>query len=54
MHRQKVKRLLSQLHDENPKVKGNMMAARKNVSPSHLMDPSLRELAGLDPVTGHR
>ncbi len=51
MHRQKVKRLLGELNDENPKVKGNMMAALKNVSPSHLMDPALREFAGLDPVT---
>jgi tRNA 2-thiocytidine biosynthesis protein TtcA len=54
MHRQKVKRLLAELNAENPKVKGNMMAAIKNVSPSHLMDPALRELAGLDPVTGHQ
>jgi len=54
MQRQKVKQLLTALHDENPKVKGNMMAAIKNVSPSHLMDPALRELAGLDPVTGHQ
>jgi len=53
MHRQKIKRMLSDLNAENPKVKGNMMAAIKNVSPSHLMDPALRELAGLDPVTGH-
>lgn len=54
MQRQKVKQLLTALHDENPKVKGNMMAAIKNVSPSHLMDPALREMAGLDPVTGHQ
>ena len=53
MQRQKIKRLLAQLHEENPKVKGNMLAAIKNVSPSHSMDPSLRELAGLDPVKGH-
>jgi len=51
LQRQKVKRLLGALHEENPKVKGNMMAAIKNVSPSHLMDPDLREFAGLDPVT---
>ena len=51
MQRQKVKRLLGELHAENPKVKGNMMAALRNVSPSHLLDLSLREAAGLDPVT---
>jgi tRNA 2-thiocytidine biosynthesis protein TtcA len=53
MQRQKIKRLLTELHAENPKVKGNMLAAIKNVRASHLMDPALRELAGLDPVTGH-
>ena len=31
-----------------------MMAAIKNVSPSHLMDQNLREMVGLDPVTGHQ
>lgn len=53
MQRQKIKALLTQLNEDNPKVKGNMLAAIKNVSASHLMDPGLRELAGLDPVTGH-
>ena len=51
MLRQKVKRLLGELHQENPKVKGKMMAALKTLSPSHLMDPALREFAVLDPVT---
>lgn len=52
LQRQKVKRLLTELNAENPKVKGNMMAAIKNVSPSHLMDLSLRAQVGLDPITG--
>ena len=52
LQRQKVKRLLTDLNAENPKVKGNMMAAIKNVSPSHLMDLGLREQVGLDPITG--
>jgi len=51
LQRQKVKRLLSELNAENPKVKGNMMAAIRNVSPSHLMDLSLRAQVGLDPIT---
>ena len=52
LQRQKVKRLLTELNAENPKVKGNMMAAIKNVSPSHPMDLSLRAQVGLDPITG--
>jgi tRNA 2-thiocytidine biosynthesis protein TtcA len=54
MHRQKIKAMLGALHAENPKVKGNMMAAIKNVSPSHLLDQDLRILAGLDPITAER
>jgi tRNA 2-thiocytidine biosynthesis protein TtcA len=52
LHRQKIKALLHQLNVENPKVKGNMMAAMRNVSPSHLLDLGLREATGLDPITG--
>ena len=52
LHRQKIKALLHDLNVENPKVKGNMMAAMRNVSPSHLLDLDLREAAGLDPITG--
>ncbi len=52
MHRQKIKAMLNTLDTENPKVKGNMMAAIKNVVPSHLLDADLREMAGLDRVTG--
>lgn len=41
LHRQRVKRLLGQLNDENPRVKANMLAALKNVVPSHLLDNDL-------------
>ena len=54
MQRQKIKTMLGALNAENPKVKGNMMAAIKNVIPSHLLDSDLRVLAGLDPVTAER
>lgn len=41
LYRQRVKRLLAQLQEENPNVKGNLMTALTNVRPTHLMDPSL-------------
>ncbi len=44
--RQKMKRLLGQLQRDNPKVKGNMMAALGNVRGSHLLDRDLRRAMG--------
>jgi len=41
LKRQEMKALLTRLSEENPKVKGNMMAALSNVRPSHLLDPSI-------------
>ncbi len=52
LQRKRVKRLIAELAAENDKVPGNMFAALQNVVPSHLMDRSLRERAGLDGVTG--
>lgn len=52
LHRKKIKAMIAELAAENPKVPGNMFAALRNVKPSHLMDPALRELVGLDGVTG--
>lgn len=49
-HRQRVKRLIAQLHQENHNVKGNMMAAIANIRPTHLFDPKLRELYGVDEI----
>lgn len=49
-HRQRVKRLIGELHRENHNVKGNMMAAIANVRPTHLFDPKLRELYGVDRI----
>lgn len=51
-HRKKVKALIAALHAENPNVKGNLLAAIGNVRPTHLLDPKLRELYGLDRMTG--
>lgn len=52
LQRQRIKRMLHALNDENPKVKGNMMAALRNVRPSHLLDMGLRSAVGLDPLSG--
>lgn len=48
LQRKRVKRLIAELAAENDKVPGNMFAALQNVVPSHLMDRSLRALAGVD------
>ena len=40
--RQLVKQLLGQLEAGDPGLKQNMLAALRNVKPSHLLDPSLR------------
>lgn len=52
LKRQQIKRLINDLNTENPKVKGNMFAAIRNVKPSHLLDAALREAVGMDGVTG--
>ncbi|MEE2749896.1 MAG: tRNA 2-thiocytidine(32) synthetase TtcA [Myxococcota bacterium] len=41
LKRQEMKALLARLSADNPKVKGNMMAALSNVRPTHLLDPNL-------------
>jgi tRNA 2-thiocytidine biosynthesis protein TtcA len=43
MHRQKVKQLIAALDAENPKVRGNMLAALGNINPTHLLDRNLLE-----------
>jgi tRNA 2-thiocytidine biosynthesis protein TtcA len=41
LRRKAMKRLIAQLHADNPKVRGNLFAALSNVVPSHLLDPRL-------------
>jgi tRNA 2-thiocytidine biosynthesis protein TtcA len=48
LKRQEIKALIASLHEANPKVKGNMLAALKNVRPTHLMDKSLLRTDELD------
>lgn len=43
LKRQKVKALLNELAAENPNVRGNLLAALRNVVPSHLLDKGLIE-----------
>jgi tRNA 2-thiocytidine biosynthesis protein TtcA len=45
-YRQRVKGLLSMLEADNPKIKGNLLAALSNVRVSHLMDRDLTERLG--------
>lgn len=47
LHRKKIKRMLAALELENPKIKGNLMAAVGNVRPSHLLDRKLWEQTGV-------
>ena len=43
LKRKRMKALIHELHTENPKVRGNMLAALANVVPSHLMDTDLQQ-----------
>lgn len=52
LKRQKVKRLIRELADENDTIPGNIFAALGNVKPSHMLDKALREAVGMDPETG--
>lgn len=45
--RQRVKKLIQQLSDENPKVPSNILHALQSVQPSQLMDKSLWDFVGL-------
>ncbi len=48
LSRQRVKRLISSLEEENPKVPSNLLHALGSVQPSQLMDPDLWDFKGLD------
>jgi len=43
LYRQRIKGLLSMLEADNPKIKGNLLAALSHVRVSHLMDRELEE-----------
>jgi tRNA 2-thiocytidine biosynthesis protein TtcA len=46
--RQVIKRLLSELSKDSPELKNHMLAALGNVSPTHLLDPTLGRISGAD------
>lgn len=52
LQRPQVKLLLSTLETFNPNAKQNLLHALSDVRPSHLLDQSLREAVGMDPITG--
>ena len=52
LQRPAVKLLLQALQSMNPTAGQNMIRACRDVRPSHLLDQSLREACGMDPVTG--
>ena len=41
LKRQQIKRLIADLEKDNPKLRGNLMAAMRNVRPTHTLDPAL-------------
>jgi tRNA 2-thiocytidine biosynthesis protein TtcA len=47
LKRQRIKRLVDELHAENPNVRGNLFAALGNVRPTHLLDRELSRALGL-------
>ena len=41
LKRQRIKKMITELNDENPHVRSNMFHAVRNVRPSHLLDPTV-------------
>jgi tRNA 2-thiocytidine biosynthesis protein TtcA len=52
LKRKRVKGLIAELARENPKVRGNLLAALGNVRPTHLLDAELRAALGLEEANG--
>jgi tRNA 2-thiocytidine biosynthesis protein TtcA len=52
LQRPAVRLLLQTLQGMNPTAGQNMLRACQDIQPSHLLDQSLREACGMDPVTG--
>ncbi len=48
LKRQKIKRLITELHSDNDNVRGNMLSALRNVRVSHLLDRDLWAQVGFD------
>ena len=52
LKRKQVKRLLTELEQDNDNIKGNLFAALSNVRPTHLLDPIVRQVMGVDEARG--
>ncbi|MCO4748055.1 MAG: tRNA 2-thiocytidine(32) synthetase TtcA [Proteobacteria bacterium] len=52
LKRKQVRQLIETLHADNDKVKGNLFASLSHVRATHLMDPLLRSVMGLDDARG--
>jgi tRNA 2-thiocytidine biosynthesis protein TtcA len=52
LKRKRVKQLISELHADNPNVRGNMLNALMNVRVSHLLDRDLYRRVGLSEAIG--
>lgn len=52
LQRPQVKLLLNTLESLNPNAKQNLLRAMSDIRPSHMLDQSLREACGMDPITG--
>lgn len=50
LQRQQIKRMLTEMSEKNSSVKGNMMAALRNIRVSHLLDAELIRLKGGAPT----
>jgi tRNA 2-thiocytidine biosynthesis protein TtcA len=52
LKRARIKRLITELEQEIPHIRGSMMNALRNVIPSHLLDTQLFNFKDLGSVTG--
>ncbi len=50
LRRARVKRLVTELEKEIPSIRGSMLTALGNATPTHLLDPKLFDFRGLAPV----
>jgi len=52
LKRKRIKALIAELARENPKLRGNLLAALGNVRPTHLLDAELKRELGLEEARG--
>ncbi len=48
--RQRVKKLIAQLSEENPKIPSNILHALQSIQPSQLMDKTLWDFVAMEPI----